>query len=158
MGMSFYGDPFDTHTGWDEDNQIGRLWKRFGGYLSRHPEIFSEEKETCISYEVHIYNEETRDKGLFEVFVGVEIQFEDIRNAPVELSIKTLPDTQYAIFTFQGEQINSDWENILQNWLQTSGFQNPFSFNFQFYDERFKGVANLEESALDVYLPIQKAA
>ena len=35
VGMSFYGDPFDTHAGWDEDNQIGLLWKRLFAFLQK---------------------------------------------------------------------------------------------------------------------------
>ena len=34
VGMSFYGDPFETSAGWMEENQIGRLWQRFMAYLS----------------------------------------------------------------------------------------------------------------------------
>jgi AraC family transcriptional regulator len=156
IGMSFYGDPFDSHAGWDEENQIGHLWKRFIGYLSQHPEIIQNQNQPNILYEVHIYNEETKEKGLFEVFVGAEFNPRDIKDVPIELSVKILPVTQYAIFTFKGKQINSDWEMALQNWLTTSGYQSPYSFNFQYYDDRFKGLANLEESALDVYIPIKK--
>lgn len=158
MGMSFYGDPFDSHTGWDEENHIGHLWKRFLGYLQHHPEVQSRQKPSGACYEVHIYSDETREKGLFEVFVGVEIDIEDARNIPIELSVKALPRTQYAIFSFKGDQIKSDWEKLLQDWLQSSGYQCSHSFNFQYYDDRFKGLENLEESALDVYFPIEKAA
>lgn len=157
FGLSFYGDPFDTHAGWDEDNQIGLLWKRFGVLLSLHPEI----QQTCTAgktaYEIHIYNEETRQKGLFEVFVGMELDVKCIKDLPVEFCVKILPETDYAVFTISGEQINSDWEHILQDWLPTSGFTCPYNYNFQYYDDRFKGVDNLKESALDVYLPVKKA-
>jgi len=29
IGMDFYGDPFSNYTFYDENNEIGRLWKRF---------------------------------------------------------------------------------------------------------------------------------
>jgi AraC family transcriptional regulator len=158
IGMSFYGDPFDLHSGWDEENQIGCLWKRFLDYLSRHPEITQNPNQTNAMYEVHIYNEETQKKGLFDVFVGMESNSQDIRDVSIELSVKILPLTRYAIFTFSGEEITSDWEKVLQNWLTKSGYRSTHSFNFQYYDDRFKGLDNLEESVLDVYFPIVEAA
>jgi len=157
MGMSFYGDPFDTRTGWDEENHIGRLWKRFSAFLSRHPEVLELENQPDAAYEVHIYNPETTEKGLFEVFVGMEIRLSDVERIPAELSIKTLPLTEYAVFTFKGEQISSDWEKLIQDWLTSAGYHSPHMYNFQYYDARFKGLDNLADSVLDVYVPIQKA-
>ena len=29
LGFSFFGDPFKISGGWTEENEIGRLWKRF---------------------------------------------------------------------------------------------------------------------------------
>ncbi len=149
-GMSFYGDPFDTHSGWDEENHIGQLWKRFFRFLAKKGEAI----QPSGLYEVHIYSDETREKGLFEVFVGFQVT--EISEIPLELLIKVLPVTQYAIFTFQGEQITADWEKIMEQWLADSGYQSPNTYNFQYYDERFKGMDQLAESTLDVYIPIQK--
>lgn len=157
-GMSFYGNPFDSHMEWDEENQIGHLWKRFMDYYSRHPEQIPWQKHVGVCYEVHIYNEETRQKGLFEVFVGMEVEGGDFDKIPIDLSVKILPMTRYAVFTLKGEEINSDWEKIIEDWLQSSGFESSYFFSFQYYDERFKGLANLEESSMDVYIPIKKAA
>lgn len=155
IGMSFYGDPFDTHDGWDEENEIGRLWKRFGSILSQNSAVDLNFLNQGVGYEVHIYHPETPEKGLFEVFVGMEV--ERIENVPVQLSVKVLPATQYAVFTLTGEEITSDWEMIIEGWLPASGYRNPYAYNFQYYDERFKGVDNIAESTLDVYIPIQKA-
>jgi len=158
IGISFYGDPFDLHSGWDEKNHIGILWKRFSEYLSRHQEMMQNWILGGAMYEVHIYNEEIQEKGVFEVFVGMECGIQDIRSVPIELSVKILPMTRYAIFTFNGKEITSDWEIVLQNWLATSGYRSPHSFNFQYYDDGFKGLDHLDESVLDVYIPISEAA
>ncbi len=39
VGFSFFGDPFKFSGGWSEENEIGRLWKRFMAYLQEagHP-------------------------------------------------------------------------------------------------------------------------
>lgn len=154
IGMSFYGDPFDTHRGWDEENEIGRLWTRFGSSLKQNSAVDLHFINPSVGYEVHINHPETPEKGLFEVFVGMEVAH--IENVPVQLSVKVLPATQYAVFTLKGEEITSDWEMIYEEWLPASGYHCPHGYNFQYYDERFKGVNNIAESTLDVYVPIEK--
>lgn len=126
-------------------------------FLSRDAEFTHLIGEINATYEVHLFDDDTAEKGLFEVFVGVEIDCEKTSVIPVGLCLKTLPKTQYAVFTFQGAQIKSDWEKAIQDWLEDSGYQSCYSYNFQYYDDRFKGMVNLENSALDVYVPIQKA-
>ena len=155
VGMSFYGDPFDTHAGWDEDNQIGLLWKRLFAFLKKDA-VFSSLSQSSAWYEVHIHSEETQSKGLFEVFVGVDIDLARLTELPAQLLVKNLPGTQYAIFTFEGEEISSDWEKILETWMSESGYQSAGTYNFQYYDERFKGLDRISESVLDVYIPIKK--
>ena len=155
VGMSFYGDPFNLHGGWDEENQIGLLWKRFFAFLSQSPDLafLLAEKH---SYEVHIYTPETIAKGLFEVFVGLDLDISRLTEIPAELLIKHLPACQYAVFTFQGEEISADWEKLLSGWMQDSDFESAGAYNFQYYDARFKGLDRLAESMLDVYVPIKK--
>jgi hypothetical protein len=36
-GMSFFGDPFTSHAGWTEENEIGRLWQRFQAHVETQP-------------------------------------------------------------------------------------------------------------------------
>jgi len=156
VGMSFYGDPFDSRAGWDDENEIGHLWVRFNKFLYAH------KKEKIAAYppfyEVHIYTDETDEKGKFEIFVGAEADPAQIEKLPIELCVKVLPETQYAIFTFKGEEITSDWEKLLHDWLTTSEYESPYSYNFQYYDERFKGMDRIAESVLDVYVPVAKTA
>lgn len=153
--MSFYGDPFDNHAGWDEDNQIGLLWKRMMSFLKKD-ETFLSLSQTSAWYEVHIQSEETKVKGSFEVFVGVEFDLEKLAEMPAQLLVKNLPATQYAIFTFEGEEISSDWGKTLESWLSGSEYLSSGTYNFQYYDERFKGLDRINESVLDVYIPIKK--
>lgn len=154
-GMSFFGDPFDTHAGWDEDNQIGLLWKRLYAYLENNSEV----KRLLTSsqcYEVHLYGPETNEKGLFEVFVGMDFDLNRISELPAELLVKHLPATQYAVFSMSGNEISGDWEKQIMDWMLESGYESGGNFGIQLYDERFKGVDRLDESVLDVYIPIKK--
>jgi AraC family transcriptional regulator len=153
VGFSFYGDPFRLHAEWSEENEIGLLWKRWSSYFQNHSGAIRHIHEPGIFYEVHIRGEETYSKGLFEVFVGVEV--ERFEHLPFDVSAKVLPATKYAVFTLQGRQIVSDWEYPLAHeWLPKAGVTVAYPYGFQRYDERFKGMERIEESALDIYVPI----
>ena len=152
LGVNFFGDPF-TMTGWTEDNEIHRLWKRLEAFLGQNLERVNI-KNPGVGYEVWSSDEETARKGLFDIFAGVEI--ENLDDVPVELLVKVLPPTQYAVFTFQGEEITSDWPRLIyQEWLPNSGYALAYQYNFQYYDKRFKGVDKIAESVIDVYVPVK---
>ena len=40
--------------------------------------------------------------------------------------------------------------------MSRSGYQRAYPYGFQRYDERFKGLDQIDESVLDVYVPIRK--
>jgi AraC family transcriptional regulator len=156
VGFGFFGDPFQFSEGWTEENEIGRLWNRFLAYLARDDARIQHVKNAEVFYEVHIEHEETTSKGHYEVFVGLEV--EQLQDVPIEVVVKILPPTEYAVFTLRGEQMASDWsKTIFQTWMPGSGYQAAHKYGFQLYDQRFKGLENLDESALDVYVPIKAA-
>jgi len=155
VGMSFYGDPFSLRGGWDGENEIGRVWARFMKYLGEKEDLLKGIIYPDAFYEVHIYNEETIEKGVFEVFVGARLK--KIKAIPLELLVKTLPASQYACFTFEGEEISSDWHMSIDKWIAEAGYQRAHSFSMQYYDDRFKGVDKISESILDVYMPVKLA-
>lgn len=153
LGVNFFGDPF-TMTGWTEDNEIHRLWKRLEAFLSQNSGRVNM-KDPGVGYEVWSSDEETAAKGLFDIFAGIEIA--DLDDVPVELLVKVLPPTQYAVFTFHGQEITSDWPRLIyQEWLPNSGYESAYQYNFQYYDERFKGIDQIDESTIDVYVPVKR--
>lgn len=156
VGISFYGDPFETSAGWTEENQIGRLWQRMMAYLAEHPDKIRHPVPVQASYEVHVYGPETMTKGLFEVFIGIAV--ERLEAVPVDLLVKVLPATEYAVFTLEGEQISSDWHLEIDQWIKAAGYEHAHPYSFQYYDARFKGLdqEQLAESQLDVYMPVEK--
>jgi len=156
VGFSFYGDPFRLSPGWTEENEIGRLWSRFMAYASR-AQLANFVLNPGIAYEVHIYNDDTAVTGIYEVFVGVELA--DVVLAPLDTVIKVLPATQYAVFTIRGQAIVGDWPlAIYQEWLPTSGYELAHTFHIQYHDGSFKGFDRLDESSLDVYVPVKPKA
>lgn len=154
VGMSFYGDPFTNSMEWNEDNQIGILWKRFIQFLSNNPEAIKHRIRADSMVEIHLETEESLEKGYFEIFVGTCVN--DLEDIPLECIVKILPKTQYAIFTLKGQEITSDWESeFLTNWLQRSEYELSYQYHIQNYDHRFKGMDKLEESILDIYIPVK---
>jgi len=155
LGFSFFGDPFASSGGWTEENEIGRLWKRFMAYFVNHRHRIKHVVADDVMYEVCVEHEETARTGEFEVFVGLEV--ERLEDVPVELSVKILPPTTYAVFTLRGQQIVSDWHKLIYDeWMSGSGYRKAYAYDVQRYDERFKGVQRIEESILDVCVPVRR--
>ena len=153
-GMSFYGDPFTNSDPWSEENQIGRVWQRFMQFIESIANRLAWDPHGAAYYEVHLFGPETETHGRFEVFVGMEIA--DVEHLPYGLVAKRLPACEYAVFTLKGQAIVGDWEGQILTWLDENGYREAYSFNFQYYDERFKGLDPVDESVIDVYVPVEK--
>jgi predicted transcriptional regulator YdeE len=155
VGLDFFGDPFALSGGWTEENEIGRLWKRFMACLAAHPQRLRHVTSGAVMYEVHVGHEETAQTGEREVFVGLEV--DRLEDVPVELVVKVLPAVAYAVYTLRGEEILSDWNRAFyHDWLPGSGYEAAYDYAVERYDERFKGVQRIAESTLEVYLPIRR--
>jgi AraC family transcriptional regulator len=151
VGMVFYGDPFKNQAGWSQENEIGKLWKRF---VAREKTIKNRVENG--GYEVHIEPEEYEETKNFYVFVGVEV--EKVEKLPLEMFTKILPAAKYAVFTLKGKEITSNWQDkIYKEWLPQSGYEEAHKFTIEYYDDRFRGIDN-SESELDIYVPIKQAS
>ena len=153
-GVSFYGDPFNQKSGWDSENEIGKTCSRFADYVIKNPQrSFSCGKK--VSYEVHIYGDETKSKGYFEVFVGEEV---NTTRLPVALLTKHLPESDYIKIELNGEEITGDWWQTLDtDILPSFQVKRNAAYIIQAYDHRFKGMDQLGISEIDVYIPVETA-
>ena len=157
LGMSFFGDPFRAAAGWSQENEIGRLWSRFEAYLADHGAALRHVRDERVAYELHIDHAGTPTTGEYEVFVGLEVAA--LQDVPVQLLVKILPPGEYAVFTLHGAQITSDWhQQIYAGWLPAAGYEPRHGYMFERYDERFKGMDRLEESTIEVHIPVRKRA
>ena len=154
LGFSFFGNPFKFSPGWTEENEIGRLWQRFIGYYTQHTTQIKHVKMAAVMLELHIEHAETTRTGEYELFVGVEV--ERLEDVPVEMTVKILPATTYAVFTLHSNEINADWSKRIAGWMSAAGYQSAYPYSIQWYDERFKGMQHLDESVLDVYIPVTR--
>ena len=154
VGLSFFGDPFSEKGGWTEENEIGRLWKRFMSYLGDDRLRLPGSRVVQACYEVHIPHPESRQTGEYEVFTGFET--EETSGTPPEFLVKVLPASSYAVFTLKGKEITADWHQMIyQSWMPGSGYREAYPYSFQLYDKRFKGLDRLEDSVLDLYIPVE---
>ncbi len=143
------------------EDRIETLWKRFSSFCRDNwPDIEDKVVHHKLSYELQIWNEEElQESGDLYVFVGVE--FEDLEDVPLELSGKVLPAGKYISFKLQGEEIKTWEEDILQDWFPRDDYwirsfgDNLFHLQC-FHEDKFKGVENLEQSELEVLVPVDE--
>jgi len=152
-GYSFFGDPFAASGAWTEENEIGTLWKRFMDFFAKRPDEVPPSAVPHIGYELHIWNQQLGDTGQYEVFVGMEIK--DLENVPIDLSLKILPVTRFAVFTLTGDLISTDLSTEMGQWLDAAGVSQTGNFIYNLYDERYRGMDDLEGSEIEVYVPIE---
>lgn len=158
LGVDYYG-PVRSARG--EETPIDTLWNRFAAFCrNRWHTIEGLVVDDEVSYEVHMWNqEELEEEQHFLAFIGIEV--EKLIKTPVELVGKIIPAGRYAKITLEGEEIDNWEELVYEDWLEDSDYQvklfGVYSLDYQRYDEdRFKGVDNLEESELDVFVPIEE--
>jgi predicted transcriptional regulator YdeE len=154
VGMGFFGDPFARASAWDEDNEIGSLWKRFMAFLSASPEAIGDRADRGeYWYELHAAEPQAEKTGRREVFAGVEVR--SLSSIPIACSAKILPASEYAVVTLRGREIEGDWMGRIRSELLPGlGREQEPSYGFELYDGRFKGMDRLSESELDFYLPL----
>lgn len=156
-GMGFFGDPFRTASAWDEENEIGSLWRRFTGFLLESPgAIPGMGPQEKAWYELHIWGPEADRSGRYEVFVGLELGAPgNLPGLPIRVSAKVLPAAEYAIAVVNGRELASDWHDTLYGKIQSDfGRMADRSLCVDYYDERFKGMDRLAESELEVWVPL----
>jgi hypothetical protein len=151
-GLSFFGDPFTSHAGWTEENEIGRLWTRLGGRLRR-----SGSAAPHLMYEVHVRTEESLVTGEFEVFAGYAVPGPDAPgpgSLAVDLVGKTLPAGPYVEVELRGSQIVGEGP-ALGEWLGAQGLREGGPFIVLLYDDRFLGMDRLDESTVTFRMPVR---
>lgn len=154
-GFSFFGDPFHSHAGWTEENEIGRVWQRLTVFYDALSEELRHNVDERVWYEVHLEHPGSIEKGEWEVFVGYEI--EKPEKHAIELTLKHIPAMTWAIFTLKGSQIGN-FDAEYKTWLAESRYEEALPLMIERYDERFKGPDRMDESELDYLVPVRKKA
>lgn len=156
VGCVYYGDPFHHGEEWTVENEVGKLWQRFMSLSQKYSSLLagiSAKKNSA--YEVHIEPEEYRTTKNYYVFVGVEVT--SIEEIPLEMFVKVLPETRYALFTTKLKDKHLAAQ-VLENWIPQNGYEQAYPYIIEAYDaNRFRGIDDVT-SEIDWYLPVKEKA
>jgi AraC family transcriptional regulator len=147
IGIMYYGD----NKNWE----IPKIWEEFMPLMKKIPNCLPVQEAFGLCF----YTESFSKNGLFYYLAALPVS--SLEEIPMELVGKTLPASEYAVFTHKGplagktKNIKDTYAYAYGTWLPNSPYMNPFAFDFEYYDERYKGNDN-PESEIDVYIPIRK--
>ena len=147
IGLMYYGD----NKNWE----IPIIWEEFIPLMKKIPSCLP----VHASYGLCFYTERFSKTGLFYYLAGLPVS--SLEEIPIELVGKTLPASEYAVFTHKGplvgktNTVKDTYAYAYGTWLPKSPYVNPHAYDFEYYDERFKGNNN-PESEIDICIPIRK--
>ena len=153
VGMNFFGNPFQAAGAWDEDNEIGSLWKRLMAYLAAEPEaVRALPPGDPAWFEAHVLHPASATTGAYEVFIGAEV--DEPLAAPACCVVKALPARDYAVATVSVAEMTPGWEERLAaDALGRYGRAMERGWGLQRYDSRFRGLDD-PSSVLETWTPL----
>ncbi len=155
IGMDFYGDPFTRASAWEEENEIGVLFRRFGDFYRENQGQIKHNLFPEAVFEGHFSTPETLRTGSFDVFVGALV--DRLQDIPLSCVARQLPLTAYGVITLSGEEITSDWHKTIKElWPPGPAYALSGNYSLTCYDARFKGMDRIGESKVDVYIPVTR--
>ena len=129
-----------------EFENIIALWKRF---MPNRKAIKSVVNEDLIA--MQNYSDFNNFASSFEIWACVEVKDND--TVPQGMETFTIPKGEYAIFLHKGMDASATYQNIMTDWLPSSGYAIDDRPHFQVMGEKYKnGSADSEE---DFYVPIK---
>jgi AraC family transcriptional regulator len=156
LGCVFYGDPFHSAEEWSIENEVGKLWQRFGALTYKYNLLMNKiSLDTNIAWELHLEPEEFKETKNYYLMVAMEIS--SIDEIPLEMFINILPKTTYAVFTSTMANKFETGGYVYKEWMPRNGYEQGYPYVLQMYDRRrYKGLDD-PKSEIDWYIPIKKA-
>ncbi|PKL25771.1 MAG: hypothetical protein CVV47_03770 [Spirochaetae bacterium HGW-Spirochaetae-3] len=153
VGMNFFGNPFQAAGAWDEDNEIGSLWKRLMAYLAEFPgAVEASPPGDPAWFEAHVMHPASAATGNYEVFIGAETRAP--LEAPPAFVVKSLPARDYAVVSVEGADMAPGWEERLAaDAVGRYGRALDRRWGLQRYDSRFTGLGD-PGSTLEIWSPL----
>lgn len=144
MGVQCYGG--------NQDGLFPALWPIF----SSLDEKITSQTEPHVYYGIESYTDEFRTQGKWFYLAGMGVTSLD--DLPPQLSAKAIPAGRYAVFTHRGSlpvKLGQTFHHIYHEWLPASAYEQAGPFDFERYDDRFKG-ADREDSEMEVWVPVKQ--
>jgi AraC family transcriptional regulator len=155
LGCVYYGDPFHEATEWSYENEIGKLWNRFGKLAYKYSNLLRKiALKNEVAYELHLEPEEFMETKNYYVMVGMEIRnFDEI---PLEMYVKVLPKTSYLVFSTTMDDKFKIGGYVYRKWIPENNYEQSYPYIIQLYDrKRYKGLDD-PKSEIDWYIPVKK--
>jgi predicted transcriptional regulator YdeE len=157
LGCNFYGNPFLSAGEWSKENEIGKLWIRFGKNYQKYN--FLLDKLNIFpgkSFEVHFEPLDYERTKKFEVFVGIAIE-QISEEIPLEFVFKILPPSMYAEVTSYGRDYTAV-DFLFSQWLKSpkSKYKQAYPYMIEYYDEERFNPLNWDDptSEIDWWIPV----
>jgi AraC family transcriptional regulator len=133
------------------DGKSGLFPKAWDIYMRKQKDM--QLKKPNVGYGVEYYTEEfEKEHKWFYMACG---EVESLNNIPSSMVGKVIPAHKYAVFTSKGStsELHKIFQYVYHEWLPKSKYKIADWFDFEYYDERFKGMDRLD-SEIDIYIPI----
>ena len=131
----------------NEPRKIPKLWQQF---MPRKKEIQNTISNELIAIQVYA-NDFLSNPSAFEIWACTEV--ENLTEIPNEMQAFRISSGTYAVFQLKGMDIYGLYQQIMTEWLPSSGYNIDNRPHFQVMGEAYKnGSPDSEE---DVYVPIK---
>ena len=153
LGSIFFGNPFLKAEEWSYDNEIGKLWSRFMKLLKQYSFLLQRlSNSPTISYELHLEPDDYKQTKEYYVMVAIEVNDGD--EVPLDFFIKSLPMSDFLVFTTRMATRQEQGTYIFQKWMPTNNVFQRYPFILQRYDPmRYRGLED-PTSEIDWLIPI----
>lgn len=134
----------------------GEFGKTWGQLFARCDEITAIGGR--VSYGVQTYDDELMAKGVWRYTAGFEVAAGS--DVPEGMALLNYPASDYAVFEYKGAigpALGELFGYIYREWLPASDYELAGNWDFEHYDERFKGPEDAD-SVLEIYVPVKKKA
>lgn len=110
------------------------------------------------AYGIQTYDADMQSKNIWFYMAGLGDVDQALRESlPAGFQRRQLPANTYAVFEYRGAigpALGELFQAIYQSWLPNSEYQLAGNYDFELYDQRFKGPEN-PESSLSIYIPVK---
>ena len=140
FGVSVYGD-----------GESGLFTKAWDIFLRIRKDL--KWKNEKVGYGIEFYTEEFQKEKKWFYIAGQEV--DNLDNIPTSMTGKVIPAHAYAVFTSKGsrEELIKMFHYAYHEWLPKSKYEIADWYDFEYYDERFKGMDN-PDTEIDIYIPV----
>ena len=135
----------------DTKSCLGASWDQFNMIKGDIPNRTDE----VLGYGVQVYPPKNTKDGRVTYMASCEVK--DLDAIPVRFFAKTLPATEYAVFTVTNwnQTVGRAWGAAYGKILPNSDYKPYLPFDFEHYDER-AFVETPEEQVIEIWIPITR--